>query len=300
MPIEHPARRPRRSAVGLRRESPAWRTLALATAPVLLAGLTACSGGSGPVTVPGTAGPAGVSGPTTTAAATTPASAAAQWAGSTQFLQVKGAEKKGGDDYLQVRLAEKKSLGESFETVTLGGAWIDVPISPEAENVPKKGRPTKAAQFIAALGERTASEVEQGFDVTFDDQGQVSQMTWLYVTSREKTNATIAHWAGSTQFLQIQSAREQDDITYIKVRRAEKRSLGESFETVTVGGPWTEVVLNALFDNVPLRGDPGDASQLRAQLKNRVGTQKNEGFNIAFDSTGQVIKITWLFSPAGG
>lgn len=281
----------------------ARRTAALVAVPVLLAALTACNSVADAETIDGTAAPAGI-GATSTATATTDkatatttaASASARWKGTTQFLQIRGSGETGGVEYLEVREAEKKPAGESFETVTLGGAWTKVTISAEAVNVPLKGIGGDSGQLRAALDERSGNEPEAGFDVAFDAKGQVSKVTWLYVSSREQANAAIEKWAGSTQFLQIKSAREKDDVTYLKVRPAEKEYLGESFETVTTGGPWTEVVVSALGSNIPLRGDPGDADALRTQLAKRLASQVDEGFDITFSENGEVTKVTWLYA----
>jgi hypothetical protein len=262
------------------------RAASLAACCALLAVLSACGSSDQPETVGGAAGPAGVTGsasvaPTTSSA---PSPTPPRWAGTTQTLAIKAARTTGGVTYLQVRPAKKK------------GAWIEVELSEDAENDPKRGKTGDAPQLLAALDERTSGERNTGFDLTFDQQGKVTRATWLYVSAREAAAANIAKWSGSTQFLQIQSAREQDGITYLKVRPAEKEYLGESFETVTTGGPWTEVVMSALAENVPLRGIGGDDGQLRAQLAERTQSDLEEGFDITFLSQGQVSKVTWLYA----
>jgi hypothetical protein len=160
---------------------------------------------------------------------------------------------------------------------------------------PRYGKGGDSGQLRAALAERSASESDKGFDVTFDQSGQVRKVTWLYESERERTQAAIEGWAGSTQFLQIKSARKKGDVTYLKVRPAEKEMLGESFETVTIGGPWTEVVMSALASNVPLGGDPGDADALRSSLRKRPASEVDEGFDISFFGNGEVKDVTWLY-----
>jgi hypothetical protein len=226
--------------------------------------------------------------------------ASAQWAGTTQFLQIGDSRKADGVQYLEVKEAKKDGTGKAFKTVSLDGPWINVVLSDKAVNDPKSEARGDSAKLRAALAERTKAELSKGFDLTFDDQGQVSKVTWLYVSTRETTQAALAKWAGSEQFLQIDSARVQGDVTYLKVRPAEKEYLGESFETKTIGGPWIEVVMSALAVNAPL-GDEiqGDASQLRKELDKRRKDQTDEGFDITFSQNGQVSKVTWLYVPSG-
>jgi hypothetical protein len=284
----------------------AGRTTALVAVPVLLMALTACNSGT-PARRLGAAAPAGIA--TSTAAPTaassptagdpTPsASPSIGWNGTTQFLQIKSSEVVDNVEYLEVRLAEKNAVGDNFETVTLGGPWTRVEISAQAENVPLKGIGGDAGQLTAALAERSAKESDEGFDVTFDKNGLVRKVTWIYVSARERASVLIARWAGSTQFLQIKSARKRGVALYLKVRPAEKEYLGESFETRTTGGPWTEVQMSALAENVPLGGIPGDAEALRKSLSTRPANQADEGFDISFFGNGQVSKVAWLYVPS--
>jgi hypothetical protein len=236
----------------------------------------------------------------TSLSATPSAAASEQWAGTTQFLQVGDSREADGVEYLEVKQAKKDGTGKAFKTVSLDGPWINVVLSDKAVNDPKSEARGDSAKLRAALAERTKAELSKGFDLTFDDQGQVSKVTWLYVSTRETTQAALAKWAGSEQFLQIDTARVQGDVTYLKVRPAEKEYLGESFETKTIGGPWIEVVMSALAVNAPL-GDEiqGDASQLRKELDKRRKDQTDEGFDITFSQNGQVSKVTWLYVPSG-
>ncbi|HST83035.1 MAG TPA: hypothetical protein VLL08_14975 [Kineosporiaceae bacterium] len=278
----------------------ARRTATLVAVPMLLATLSAgCSR-----TLPGPAAPAGIAVTSTALTGTTQPSASAttaavplsaSWAKTTQFLQIKGSEETGGVEYLEVRQAKQEPVGERFETVALDGPWIKVRISAKAENVPLNGKGGDSGQLRAALAERSTGESDKGFDVAFDQSGQVRKVTWLYESERERTQAAIEDWAGSTQFLQIKSAREEDGVTYLKVRPAEKEILGESFETVTIGGPWTEVMMSALASNVPLGGDPGDADALRTSLRKRQARSVDEGFDISFFGNGEVNQVIWLY-----
>src|SRR5690349_20252543 len=191
---------------------------------LLLVTLSAGCSVSGTRTLIGTAAPAGIATTGTAPApasatstalapvsaasgtATAPASAIngaapAGWAKTTQFLQIKGSEESGGAEYLVVRQAKQKPVGESFETVALTGSWIKVRISALAQNVPRYGKGGDSGQLRAALAERAAGESAEGFDVAFDQSGQVRKVTWLYQSQRERSQAAIEDWAGSTRFL---------------------------------------------------------------------------------------------------
>ena len=285
MPFTRTARRSRRSVGATDSRASRW-TAALIGGPTLLIALAGCGATGQPETLSGAAAPAGFStSPSESPVATSSSPATApRWAGTTQALQIKGSRITDGVTYLQVRPTAKNS-----------GAWTDVVVSAEAQNDPKRGKSGDARQLLAALAERTTSEQTKGFSVTFDQQGQVTKTSWLYLTAHEAADANIDRWAGTTQFLQIQSAREKDGITYLKVRPAKKEYLGESFETVTIGGPWTEVVMSALAENVPLKGVGGDADQLRRQLSQRTTSDREEGFDISFVDQGEVRKVTWLY-----
>jgi hypothetical protein len=265
----------------------ARRAASLVAGCTLLAAVTGCGTADPPQTVSGDPGPAGVTVSVSAAATTTsaPTPTPPRWAGTTQFLAIKAARTTSGITYLEVRPAKGK-----------GGAWTEVELSSDAVNDPKRGRSGAARQLVAALAERTSSERDDGFDVTFNSQGKISKATWLYVSARETAAANLKRWAGTTQFLQIQSARERAGITYLKVRPADKEYLGESFETVTIGGPWTEVVMSAPAQNVPLRGVGGDAGQLRKQLAERTSSDREEGFDLTFLPQGEVSKVTWLYA----
>jgi hypothetical protein len=286
----------------------ARRAAILTAVPALLVVLTAC-GSPQLTTIKGTVAPAGMAGTDAPATATaTPAASASigndapatsAWPGTTQFMEVKGARRRDGVRYLDVRPAEKKKAGKSVATVSLGGAWTEVALSDKAVNAPLRGDEGSAAQFVALLAERSAAEVKKGLDLSFDEQGNVVKMAWPYVSVQERAKATIAGWAGSTQFLQIKDARKRDGITTLRVRPAEQQSLGESFDTVTIGGPWYEVVMSPLADNVPMQTEIGGDDQLIELLGIRIAREADEGFNITFDQASQVTKITWLYVNQG-
>jgi hypothetical protein len=111
----------------------------------------------------------------------TAAAARPRWAGSTRFMQIDLGSIRGGTVYLQVRPAKKQALGESFETVTVPGPYTDVAVVPNARILLTDGESGTPEAFVGTLEDRTKSQRSEGFDVTFDDKGRVSQVDWLYV-----------------------------------------------------------------------------------------------------------------------
>jgi hypothetical protein len=51
-----------------------------------------------------------------------------------------------------------------------------------ASNVPLKGDQGDADALRAALAKRPANEADEGFDIAFFGNGEVKQVTWLYVS----------------------------------------------------------------------------------------------------------------------
>jgi hypothetical protein len=142
---------------------------------------TQTTGSAQPSTEPSTKAPAA----TTTTAADTESEQAAPpskpWAGTTQFMQIERARDANGTMFLNVRRAEKEILGESFETVTIEGPWTEVAMAVDAVNVPLKRVGVKAKELVVALQQRSFSQLKEGFDITFNEKGEISKVKWLYV-----------------------------------------------------------------------------------------------------------------------
>ena len=100
-------------------------------------------------------------------------------------------------------------------------------------------------------------------------------------------------WAKSKRFMEIQSGRTRDGGVYLKVRPAKKRILGESFETVPVPGPYTEVVVAGNARILHLDGESGTADAFVLDLASRDNPV--EGFDLTFDGRGQVTRVDWLY-----
>jgi len=114
-------------------------------------------------------------------------------------------------------------------------------------------------------------------------------------TDDDLATAPANKWAGSTQFMQIERARDANGTTFLNVRRAEKEILGESFETVTIEGPWTEVAMSTDAVNVPLKRVGVPVKSLVVALQRRTSSQLKEGFDITFNKQGEIIKVKWLY-----
>jgi hypothetical protein len=110
-------------------------------------------------------------------------------------------------------------------------------------------------------------------------------------------------WTSSTQFMEIQSGQVRDGRVYLKVRPAEKRILGEGFETVTIAGPFSEVALTVDARVLHLDGESGTVEVFVEDLAKRdpnrpdhvQADQRKEGFDLTFDSEGRVTQVDWLY-----
>jgi hypothetical protein len=56
-----------------------------------------------------------------------------------------------------------------------------VVLLPNARILLLDGESGTAESFVGALKQRSASQSHEGFDITFDARGRVSQVDWLYV-----------------------------------------------------------------------------------------------------------------------
>lgn len=104
-----------------------------------------------------------------------------RWANSTQFMQVQSGTIQGGALMLTVRPAKKRELGESFETVSIPGPFLQVTVHEDAVISRLGGKADSQAGFVTALRSRTAHQRGEAFDVTFDDYGRAFEIKWLYV-----------------------------------------------------------------------------------------------------------------------
>ena len=100
-------------------------------------------------------------------------------------------------------------------------------------------------------------------------------------------------WAKSTQFMEIRSGQTRDGRVYLKVRPAKKRILGESFETVPVPGPYTEVAVTQNARILHLDGESGTPDAFVLDLRKR--DNRVEGFDLTFDRKGRVTQVDWLY-----
>lgn len=104
-------------------------------------------------------------------------------------------------------------------------------------------------------------------------------------------------WADSTQFLEVREARTRDGVLLLTVRPARKRVLGESFETVPVPGPYTEVTVHEHARIVTVAGTPRAHEAFPVDLAARTARQRGEAFDVTFDDQGRVFEVEWLYVP---
>jgi hypothetical protein len=104
-------------------------------------------------------------------------------------MEIQGGQARNGQVYVQVRPAGKEILGESFETITIPGPYTDVAFAAHTRIRRLDGATETPEAFIADLARRDPNRPDhvqpdqrkEGFDLTFDDQGRVTQIDWLYV-----------------------------------------------------------------------------------------------------------------------
>jgi hypothetical protein len=69
--------------------------------------------------------------------------------------------------------------------------------------------------------------------------------------------------------MEIQSGQSRSGLVSLQVRPAQKRVLGESFETVTVPGPYAEVAVTANARILHLGGESGTPDAFVVALADR-------------------------------
>jgi hypothetical protein len=107
-------------------------------------------------------------------------------------MEIKSGALRDGVVHLEVRPAAKKVLGESFETEILPGPYFDAVMTANARVIHLDGESGTAEAFVIDLAERspnrpnhvTPDERQEGFDLTFDGQGRVTQVDWAYVPGK--------------------------------------------------------------------------------------------------------------------
>jgi len=104
-------------------------------------------------------------------------------------------------------------------------------------------------------------------------------------------------WAGTKQFMQVQTGRVSGGAAILKVRPAKKVILGESFETAPIPGPYTEVTVPGNARILMLDGESGLPATFVAALGKRTAQQRGEAFDITFDAHGKVTLVEWLYVP---
>jgi hypothetical protein len=114
-------------------------------------------------------------------------------------------------------------------------------------------------------------------------------------------------WANSTQFMEVRRGTEQAGEIHLEVRPAKKVVLGESFATEVIPGPYFDVTMTATARVLHLDGESGTAEAFLTDLARRdphrpnhvTPDQRQEAFDVTFDSRGRVTRVNWLYVLAG-
>ncbi|MCO1582158.1 hypothetical protein M8C13_41065 [Crossiella sp. SN42] len=84
---------------------------------------------------------------------------------------------------LAVAATSGKHFVQSFETTTQGGPYSELPPARNSRIVSAKGKASTERTFLIDLARIPPKQRDEGFDVTVDDQGTITQVDWLYVPS---------------------------------------------------------------------------------------------------------------------
>ena len=101
------------------------------------------------------------------------------WRGK-QFMQISGFEYQAGDAILFVRPARKEVLGESFETKPIEGPYSQVMLLKDARILTLDGESGTTEAFIKVYANLSRTRQAEGFDLTFNDEGDVVEIEWLF------------------------------------------------------------------------------------------------------------------------
>jgi hypothetical protein len=108
---------------------------------------------------------------------------------------------------------------------------------------------------------------------------------------------TTARWRNTTAFMEIRGGAVRNGTVHLTVRPAKKRVLGESFETVPVPGPYTEIATVPHARILYLDGESGSPEVFVDTLKARPAKLRVEGFDVHFNAKGAISQVDWLYVP---
>ncbi|WP_199439356.1 hypothetical protein [Umezawaea beigongshangensis] len=134
------------------------------------------SSGSGPAVT----GDAKKGAPKTTTKSTTSETRECDWRSEKRFAQVTGLE-NGTTVTLVLQAAEKRPLGEGFETEPLDVPRCSAQMTGDARVLTVAGGSSTPREFVEAVADRSASDREEGFDLTFDGSGRITEVRWSHV-----------------------------------------------------------------------------------------------------------------------
>ncbi|ALG10346.1 hypothetical protein AOZ06_28710 [Kibdelosporangium phytohabitans] len=211
---------------------------------------------------------------------------------------------------LYLREAEKRPLGESFETVTLDKPVCKARIPRSSPVVGLDGTPSTPEAFIGKLIDLPSGTRDEGFDVAFGADGDVTEVKWLFVLgtpSAEKAGGSSSAmtepfarctWRGQKKFVQVLGWVRAGDESVLYLREARKEHLGESFETVSLEQPTCQAAMRTTVRIHRLGNRPSTLNDLIDDLAALNNRSKKEGFDVTFDGDGTVSEVHWLFIPS--
>lgn len=106
------------------------------------------------------------------------------WRNEKKFVQIVSTARLSGQPaVLHVREARKKPLGESFETETLDKPLCQTTMPDTAQVNQLRAGPSTTTEFLKAVSGLSPRQRNEGFDVTFDNQGVIARVDWLFSPS---------------------------------------------------------------------------------------------------------------------
>jgi hypothetical protein len=102
------------------------------------------------------------------------------WKSEKRFAQVKGFI-NGTTVTLFLQAAEKEPVGEGFETEPLDVPQCSAEMTEDARVLTVANESSTPQEFVEVVADRSAFDRDEGFDVTFDAQGRITEVRWLYV-----------------------------------------------------------------------------------------------------------------------
>jgi hypothetical protein len=198
--------------------------------------------------------------------------------------------------------------GAVLTAAVLGGFVAAIPSMAEAMGTRSAQHPTAAGASAAPKPEASAAPKPEAAAAPKPDAAAAPKPAGARAEPAGRKPKAMAvpkpRWRNSKQFQEVKSGRiTENGLVALWVRPARKEILGESFRTVPVPGPYTEVLLTEHARILLLDGESGSpdtfAQDLAHRKANRPGhvspDQRQEGFTLTYDANGRVSQVDWLY-----